>query len=491
MAQVIAARQMLMRMSLAQPAAEMIIDPQGQGLSNIADFLELDRDTSVEVLCKVLRRPGGTTAAGVANHGVSVSAMAETNLSGMVYFIKHRQRIGRTCEFADVLLPAVRRLYSQRDMEEAQKDPQEIPTVDTRDWPSTLEAVVAYIDGHRGVDNHPLGYVIRDQLIPTAAADDPTVRAAGSTYFTHDEELRARATIVDRPVVAGTDPEVIGPFSDTYIADRKKVYELLCSIFQNTTAWIYLKKAKKYQDGRMGYKILFNHYLGPNNVDHMASAAERALSNSSYSGERKGWNFEKLVTHQTEQHGILERLTDYGYSGIDKRSKVRHLIDSVKTTSLDTVKTRILSDETLRQDYDACVTLYTDFLKQSKTDNATAGIAAFNTDDKSKKTLSSKVEDKFYPDDVWKAMSYEDKKKVGKLRWARKQAQGKDDDDVAKYKSKVAALEKKLGKQKKQISALKTAETASDSEESDTDEGGGNRKHSALTRQKKRPREGK
>ena len=47
MAQVIAARQMLMRMSLAQPAAEMIIDPQGQGLSNIADFLELDRDTSV------------------------------------------------------------------------------------------------------------------------------------------------------------------------------------------------------------------------------------------------------------------------------------------------------------------------------------------------------------------------------------------------------------------------------------------------------------
>ena len=51
----------------------------------------------------------------------------------------------------------------------------------------------------------------------------------------------------------------------------------------------------------------------------------------------------------------------HGYAGIDNRSKVRHLVAGIKTTTLDSVKTRIMSDAVLRQDFDACVNLYKDF----------------------------------------------------------------------------------------------------------------------------------
>ena len=60
----------------------------------------------------------------------------------------------------------------------------------------------------------------------------------------------------------------------------------------------------------------------------------------------------------------MEGLVEHGYIGIDPRSKVCFLIDGIKTEKLDSVKTRIYSDATLRNNFDACVTLYQDFIKQ-------------------------------------------------------------------------------------------------------------------------------
>ena len=94
----------------------------------------------MEGLCRVLRSPGGTTG-GVSNTGVAVSAMAEANLRGMIYYIKYLKRIGRTCTHAYVDLSKVCAMYYQKDTEEAQKDPKGVPTIDPRDCHKTLETV--------------------------------------------------------------------------------------------------------------------------------------------------------------------------------------------------------------------------------------------------------------------------------------------------------------------------------------------------------------
>ena len=43
-----------------------------------------------------------------------------------------------------------------------------------------------------------------------------------------------------------------------------------------------------------------------NNVDHMASNAERHLCDANYYGKKYNWNFEKYVTvHKEHQHDLV------------------------------------------------------------------------------------------------------------------------------------------------------------------------------------------
>ena len=113
----------------------------------------------------------------------------------------------------------------------------------------------------------------------------------------------------------------------------------------------------------MGLK---NHYLGENSVNNMSSRTEAKLKDTSYSGEKRRWNFENYVKTHVNQHVILTGLVEHGYSGIDDRSKVQHLMAGIKTKVLDPVKTQIMASATLRNDFDACVNLYKDFIEQSE-----------------------------------------------------------------------------------------------------------------------------
>ena len=99
----------------------------------------------------------------------------------------------------------------------------------------------------------------------------------------------------------------------------------------------------------------------------MTYGLEKKLTQCSYTGEKRNWTFEKYATLHKEQHNILEILKDHGYTWIEQRSMVRYLSEGIKTTSLDSVKTRIMSDKSLRQYFDSCVTLYKEFVNESST----------------------------------------------------------------------------------------------------------------------------
>ena len=86
----------------------------------------------------------------------------------------------------------------------------------------------------------------------------------------------------------------------------------------------------------MGLK---NHDLGDNNVDNMSSRAEAKLKDTSYSEEKLLWNFENYVKTHVDQNAILTGLVEHGYSGIDDRFKVQHIMDGIKIKVLDPVKT--------------------------------------------------------------------------------------------------------------------------------------------------------
>ena len=192
------------------------------------------------------------------------------------------------------------------------------------------------------------------QGLPTAHADDPS-----TNYANYTEELIARAPHFPP---APNDQEHTQAYKD----DNILVFNKLSALFRDKDCWTYMQHATRQRNGRAAFLGLKDHYLGQNNVDNLANQAERQIQRATYTGEGRRWNFEKYVKTHVDQHQILTDLTKHGYAGIDPRSKVRYLLEGIKTKELDNVKTRILSDATLRSDFDMCVNLFQDFIKQTK-----------------------------------------------------------------------------------------------------------------------------
>jgi protein-tyrosine-phosphatase len=85
--------------------------------------------------------------------------------------------------------------------------------------------------------------------------------------------------------------------------------------------------------------------------------------------------------------------------------------DGIKTTELDSVKTRIMSDATFRNDFDACVTLCKDLILQLKSAQGGAELNIFTTETSHKGT-SADVADRYYNKEEYSALSNAQKDKL-------------------------------------------------------------------------------
>ena len=458
MAGVVAIRAMFERMGFSVAAASLLTDEQG--IDSLTEVRSME-DANIENLCKVLRRPGGQNTSGNPDPGVKVSVRAEENLKLAAYYCRHQVRVSRVTSTASITLSNVRRLSKQRDLEKVKfTGTREPPTVNSKDWPRTMEAIEEYLQQFRGTSGVPLSYVIRRRIQPAPDADDPP-----ANYPTLEHEMVARAPIL-APGATGDVPtlESNGPFTQSFITDRSEVWAKLAVIFGSVECWTYAKIGRRTRDGRLCFRAVYDHYLGPNNIDHMASRAERKLRDSTYHGERRNWNFEKYVTTHKEQHHVLLSLETHGYKGVDERSKVRYLNDGIKTSRLDTVKATILSSSEYRSNFDKCVNLYKDFIEQSngQLESNVSAVKTGTSNSRPSGTVStSEVTDRYYTVKEYRTLSPEQKQKLHELRKKRKSASGT---------SRVASVEANQKYTEKQP---------------DTDKEG-NRNHPALTRQKKR-----
>ena len=454
----IAIRAALARLGFSDEAATSIqVD---QGLSTLDEF-ELLSDSDVSDLCKVVRRPGGTVAAvgapggQVANPGISVSMRAETNLKLACYFLRYGTRTSRVTVPADITLDNVRALKEYRDWEKAHDDvdPHELK----RDWPRNMENLEEYLRGCLGsISRIPLAYVVRENL------EAQLVAPAGG-YASRQDELVARAPIVDAN----------GEFLPTYLQDRAEVWEKIAAITRESDCWTYVRPAQRTRDGRMAFQNLDGHYLGVNNVDNMSTLAESKLTSTIYDGEKRRWNFEKYVKVHVDQHAILEGLVEHGYSGIDQRSKVRYLMNGIRTRELDPVKTRILSDATLRNDFDACVNLYKDYITQNPSLNKIprVQIAAVHQsddgDDGNEADMS--VEDRYYNTAEYRQLTTA--QKLG-LKLKRKKRGSGGAGGRKRKAERGRGKPAKLSIDKRSIKALAAALKAGDEETAESDSDG-------------------
>ena len=420
-------RAAMVRIGFSEQAAQALLVEE-QGIATTLDEIRLLSDDEIESLCKVIHRPGGTlpppagAAAGAAqipNPGVQVNLRAAMNLKLLSFHLRHQVRVSGTVAVASVTLETIRTIRELREFESTYNNPNELPVINPKDWPKTMEAIDEYLRSVLGKRKIPLAYVIRKNVdIAPDANRFPTVQdemIAGAPHF-----------LVNAKGVREPDP--------FYLVNREKVWDTISRMTRKDVSWTYVKPAQKTRDGRMAYLGIYNHYLGPQHADNMANLAEDKLKNTVYNGEKRRWDSRKYVNTHKQQHSVLEGLMEHGYNGIDPRSKVRYLLDGIKTNQFDAVKTRIMSEERLRSDFDSCVTLYQDNIRQTSktTGNLTVNISSMNKTGKHKFEV---VEDRYYTKDEYASLTPEQKKDlVASKRLKRGHKPGAKDCKVTKGK---------------------------------------------------------
>jgi hypothetical protein len=325
------------------------------GINYLGEIAYLDGIDDVDTTIKGVMNQGGTVMTGMGpsavtahDNGIHVSIRAGANLKFCVYYLTHMERVQRKPVANSINLVMVHSYCDQQRHVVSFKKTAEYPVSNDKDWTRTLETIKEYITSQYGGTGATLDYVVLPDIEVKPEADDP---AEG--YGTVDQEMIARTPHTGR----------------SFVNDRRKVWDSMSNIYDKHSCFVYIKPVLRTRNGREAYMLLFDHFLGPNNVGNVASAEDTKLTGTLYNGEKKRFTWETYVRIHTEQHSVRNGLKDYGYAGIDDSSKVCNLLKGINTNELDVCKTQVMAIPSLRDDFAATVKIYSTFIKQIKDKN--------------------------------------------------------------------------------------------------------------------------
>jgi hypothetical protein len=205
----------------------------------------------------------GKTAVTSPNNGIPVSTRAVDNLKLCVYYLKHMEKVQRKPIANTINLVFVCSYRDQQRHEVCFKKTAEEPEINDKDWPRTLEKIKDYLAYQYGVTGDTLDYVVRPVIEIKPEAEDPA-----DGYETVDQEMTARAPHTGR----------------SFVDARRKFWDIMSNICGKHYCFVYIKPNLRTRNGRDAYMLLFDHYLGPNNLGNMASEADTKLTGTLYNG---------------------------------------------------------------------------------------------------------------------------------------------------------------------------------------------------------------
>jgi hypothetical protein len=152
---------------------------QGYASFDDMDYLE---DDDIDRLCMVIRRPGGQidTAAGVMRNdpGVAIGQMHQSKLKQLAYYIKYTRLSSNTFSAAQATLARLRAAYAYKKtadqkVKDGNPDMPETFTTAKKAREHLENMNSSWITESYGIGDLPLDYVVREEVNPPVAADDP------------------------------------------------------------------------------------------------------------------------------------------------------------------------------------------------------------------------------------------------------------------------------------------------------------------------------
>jgi hypothetical protein len=157
-----------------------------------------------------------------------------------------------------------------------------------------------------------------------------------------------------------------GPFCDTFHINMVTVWNILFEIFGQMPAWIHAALTRKKKNGRKLYCLLFAHYLGSDHVNDLANKMEARLASLTYRGKQKNWDWSRYTDAHIKQHTIAKNLMEHGYSGLDKHSKVCHLLAGIQDNAVQPVFCQVLAMREDNKTFTTCSALFANFIHHLK-----------------------------------------------------------------------------------------------------------------------------
>jgi hypothetical protein len=262
--------------------------------------------------------------------------------------------------------------------------------------------------------------VIRADVAVPPEATDPAFGEVNTKYASLRDEVAARA---DHTVAQ-------------YCIDNARVFELLneaVTEHKNVKTWI--KPFAKARDGRGAWFAFKAHYRGSSELEAIETAAEKRLDDLTYKGEMPRYNFETHVSMHRKSHLELEKATGLEMPG---PTKVRRLLKSLKSSSMNVPVATIRATDHLRTDFDETVNYLRSFI--STIDHDTRHVAQVKqgpshdkkkgqgnnkkknkwTKDTSSKGDKDKKLDRWYQPGEWYKLDPATREKITKAREKRK-----------------------------------------------------------------------
>jgi hypothetical protein len=291
--------------SFTATVAEAIVDEQGY--EDLDKLCRLD-DKGANNLCRILRK-SQTGAAGVVVAGHMISNLAQERLKLAIFALKHQKRVSREIDLSTMTKVSILKLDQQRQMEKTFTNKiNNYAQATFKDLAKTFEVVSEQLEHGRGITGICLAYVVRADLIPQHEVEDPP-----ENYPSLDAKMIARAPILeddkkepDQTALDLQELEDYGPFSALFRTNMVTVWNILYEIFGQTPAWLHGQSTKKEKNGCKLFHLLFDHYLGTDHVNHLASKMETRIAKLHYKGEQRNWGWDKYTDAHIEQHTIAQ-----------------------------------------------------------------------------------------------------------------------------------------------------------------------------------------
>ena len=278
-------RQMFTHLGFSQAVATSIVNDHG--IVTLTDLFHFEAP-DIDALCKNIQRPGGTIPGRnnhqVPNPGMPVSTTAQSNLKLATFWIMHRlERVQRSTVPSDVTRAAINPFSRQQKTEDTYEAPTEPPKIDEKNWAKTMEAKDEWLRLIPGERHLPLAYVIQKDIGLPEEEDPP------ESYPSITDEMVRRAPI------RIMNPDGTITYHPTFRVNNCLCFDKLALWARDNACWTYIKPFAKSCDGHKAWMALFNHYLGPNNVQHQAAQAEKTLCAITYVKDTRNWTFETYV----------------------------------------------------------------------------------------------------------------------------------------------------------------------------------------------------